>query len=273
MKLSWLLALIVMSTAIAAAQTAGPSSVSGIFNSELAGQTALASSATLSYAVSHFPYGGGFSTRTMFANSGTTDATVTVKFFNQAGASTMVPLDGQGMQATQQFVVHPNDVQVVGADLTQRNSSPITVVWATASSTAPLNVFSLFDYGPHPPAISGAVGAQSTPAAKSFRFPVSVGGPLGYEAGFAVANPNSTQTTVTVKVWNSDGSLKGSFQETLPANGQNSFTLTSKLSFDTSQLFNGSAAICAPQPVGLVTVGFEGGGAFFSTAVTNDPCP
>jgi hypothetical protein len=39
-----------------------------------------------------------------------------------------------------------------------------------------------------------------------------------------------------------------------------------------STLFNGSVAVCAAQPVGLVAIGIEGG-AFFTTAVTNDPCP
>jgi hypothetical protein len=135
-----------------------------------------------------------------------------------------------------------------------------------------VNVFSLFDFGPNPPTIAGAVGAQSTAPAKTFRFPVSVGGPLQYNFGVAIANPNKSKTTVTVKVLNADGSSKGQFQESLDPNAQTLFTLPSKVSFDMSTLFNGSVAVCATQPVGLVTVGFEGG-AFFTASVTNDPCP
>src|SRR5690348_16666076 len=124
MKSAWLPALIVILTVIAAAQTspAGPSPISEVFNSGLANETAQASSATLSYTVAHFPYGQGWSTRVTLANGGAGDATVNVKFFNEAGAPTLVPLEGLGNQGTQQFVVHKNDVQVFGADLSQRNN-------------------------------------------------------------------------------------------------------------------------------------------------------
>jgi hypothetical protein len=265
-----------MSTVIAAAQTApaGPSSISEVFNIGLANETAQASSATLSYNVAHFPYGQGWSTRVTLANNGTTDATINVKFFNAAGAPTSVPLEGQpGLQGSQQFVVHKNAVQVFGADLSQRNNGDLQVAWATVSSTAPVNVFSLFDYGPNPPAIIGAVGAGSTAPSKSFRFPVSVAGPLNYNAGMAISNPNGSQTVVTVKVLNSDGSVKGTFPETLPANGQTIFLLNSKMNFG-STLFNGSVAVCAPQPVGLVALGVEyASSGLFTIAVTTDPCP
>ena len=265
-----------MSTVIVAAQTApaGPSSISEVFNSGLATQTAQASSATLSYTIAHFPFGQGWSTRISTANGGTADATVNVKFFNTAGAPTSVPLEGeQGLQTGQQFVVHPNGVQVFGAELSQRNNASLQVAWATVTSTAPVNVFSLFDYGPNPPAIIGAVGAQSTAPSKTFRFPVSVGGTLKYNAGMAISSPNAG-TTVTVKVLNADGSLKGTFTETLPTNGQTLFLLDSKVSFDKSTLFNGSVAVCATSPVGLVALGVEyASSGLFTIAVTNDPCP
>ena len=275
MKSARLFALIVTSTVIAAAQTApaGPSSISEVFSSGLANEAAQASSATLSYNVAHFPYGQGWSTRVTFANNGTADATVNVKFFNTAGAPTLVPLDGLGNQGTQQFVIHRNETHVMGADLSQRNNGNLQVAWATTTSSAPVVVFSLFDYGPNPPTITGAVGAGSTAPSKSFRFPVSVGGPLNYNAGMAVSNPNGSQTVVTVKVLNADGSVKGTFPETLPANGQTIFLLNSKMNFGSS-LFNGSVAVCAPQPVGLVALGVEGGSTgLFTIAVTTDPCP
>jgi hypothetical protein len=213
----------------------------------------------------------------MFANSGSKAATVQVAFLNQAGASTGVPLAGKGLQSSQKLTIQPNDVQGLSGDPSKRNSQGLDVAWAMVGSSVPLNVFSLFDYGPNPPAISGAVGAQSTVAAKSFRLPIlernaGPGNPADYEVGLAIANPNSSTTTVTVKVLNPDGSLKGSFQEVLPAKNQTVFTLSSKMNFDSS-LFTGSMAVCATEPIGLVTIGFEGGQAFFSTSVTNDPCP
>jgi len=274
MKSVPIFAVILLSMGVAAAQD-DPAAISPIFNTEFASQAAQASSATLSYTIAHFPYGGGYSTRVLLSNSGSSTANVNVKFFNQAGASTLVPLEGQGMQGSQAMTIAKNETMAIGADTSQRNGLPQTdTAWATVSSTAPLNVFSLFDYGPKPPAITGSVGAQSTAPSKTFRFPVSVGGSVAYNAGMALANPNGSQTTVTVKVLNGDGTLKGSFPETLPANGQTIFLLNQKMTFDTSTLFTGSVAVCASQPVGLVAIGVEGGPTgLFTISVTTDPCP
>lgn len=273
MKSVSVLALIVMSTVIAAAQTT-PSSISEVFSSGLANETAQASSPTLSYTVAHFPFGGGWSTRVALANNGSASATVRFSFFDQNGLSTSVPLEGIGLKNFETVTVGANQTQVVGAELSQRNGSALQVAWATVSSTAPMNVFSLFDYGPNPPAITGAVGAQSTAPSRSFRFPVSVGGPLNYDAGMALSNPNGSSTAVTVKVYDAGGTMIGSFPEQLSANAQTLFLLNTKGVNFGAGLFNGSVAVCATNPVGLVALGVEGGSTgLFTIAVTTDPCP
>jgi hypothetical protein len=72
---------------------------------------------------------------------------------------------------------------------------------------------------------------------------------------------------------NADGTVKGTFPETLAANAQTIFLLNTKMNFG-STLFNGSVAVCAPNPVGLVALGVEGGSTgLFTIAVTTDPCP
>ena len=209
----------------------------------------------------------------MMNNTGSQTATAKVTFLNEAGASAGVPLAGAGTKSSETFTIKPNDVAVFGADTSVRNSLGLNVAWAMVGSSQPLNVFSLFDYGPHPPAISGAVGAQSTPSSKSFQFPVTVNGVQGFNAGMAIANPNGSNTNVTVTVFDDNGNKTGSFQETLQPNNQAIFTLTQKMNFSSS-LFTGSVAVCASQPIGLVTVGFEGGQAFFTTSVSNPKvCP
>ncbi len=273
MKASRTLAFLLLSSGIALAQE--PASLSSLFNSDAPIEPLAASSASLAfqYVVAHFPYGGGWSTQVMLANSGTQTASGNITFFNEAGASTSVPLSGKGLASSDQFSVAPNDVTTVGAESSARNSGGLEVAWGIVASSQPLNVFSLFDFGPNFPAISGAVGAQSTTAQKVFQFPVLINGEQGYNAGMAIANPNSSTTDVTITVYNSSGSKQGSFQETLQANNQTIFTLTQKMNFSSS-LFTGSVAVCATQPIGLVTVGFEGGQAFFTTSVTNPTsCP
>lgn len=288
MKTILLFTFLAISVGISTAQVPSnePQSIAPIFDNALASQPAAASSTTTShtYTIAHFPYGGGFSTRVLLTNSGTSDATVDVSFLTQTGIPALVPLDGQqGKQTTQHFKIARNQTQVIDADPSERNAGPTTVTWATAVSSGSLNVFSLFDYAPTSKpttlpatAINGAVGSQSVVATKTFRFPVSINGPLGYHEGIAIANPNNSNTNVTFKLLLADGTIKDTIQKTLPPHGQTSFVLTDSAVFghdlSSSTLFNGSVAVCAAQPVGLVAIGVEGG-AFFTTAVTNDPCP
>jgi hypothetical protein len=279
MKTKFVLACLMISANLAVAETspvpsANPQSISSIFSADGAAEPLAASSTSYQYIIAHWPYGQGFSTQAMLANSGTATATVKVEFFNQAGASFSVPLSGIGLESSETLTIDAGDVSVLATETSQRENSNLEVAWGIATSTAPLNVFSLFDLGSSSTSITGAVGAQSTVAAKTFRFPVSVGGPAKFTAGMAIANPNNSTADVTVMVLNADGSSMGSFQETLAGDNQTIFTLDSKLNFSSfsSAPFIGSVAVCATQPIGLVTVGFEGG-AFFSTSVTNDPCP
>lgn len=155
-----------------------------------------------------------------------------------------MPLAGKGLQSSQQISVAPNDVQIVSADTTKRNSTNLEEMWATVGSSVPLDVFSLFDLASKPPAFSGAAGTPAAAAAKTFRFPVAINGPDSFDAQLALANPNNSTATVTIKVLNSTGSVKGSFEEALQANNQVLFKLTDRMNFGSS-LFNGSVAVCA----------------------------
>jgi hypothetical protein len=242
--------------------------------------------AAYTYAIAHFPYGAGWSSRVLIG-TGTAAGGVDVSFFSQSGTPATVPLQGQGNQSTQHLELGVAEVAVIAADPAQRNAdiNNVTVNWARATSSVPLNIFTLFDYGPanaptSVPAtkILGSVGAQSMVPAKSFRFPASFYGPLGYNAGLAIANPNHSPTTYTVTVLNADSTTKGSVQRpALPPNGQSIFVITDILpgviTPDPVNPFNGTVAVCASQPVGLVAIGVEGG-ALFTNSVTNDfPCP
>jgi hypothetical protein len=238
------------------------------------------------YAIAHFPYGAGWSSRVLIG-TGTAAGGVDVSFFSQSGAAATVPLQGQGNQSTQHLTLGVAEVAVVAADPARRNAdiNNVTVTWARATSSVPLNIFTLFDYGPATaptsvPAtrILGSVGAQSMVPAKSFRFPASFYGPLGYNAGLAIANPNNSPVTYGVTVLNADSTTRGSVQRpALPPNGQAIFVITDILpgviTPDPLNPFNGTVVVCASQPVGLVAIGVEGG-ALFTNSVTNDfPCP
>jgi hypothetical protein len=253
-----------------------PDSLDDVFGTEAVAEPLSSSTAATSYqyTVAHFPFGGGWNTQIMLGNGSGKTASVKVNFMNQAGASAAVPLAGKGLQSSQSFSASANRTLVISGDTSKRNSATQEEMWATVTSNEPLDTFILSDLASKPPAISGAVGAQSLAPSKTFRFPVAVNGPNSFNAQMAIANPNNSTTTVTVKVLNSSGSVTGTFQETLAANNQTLFNLTDKTKFSSS-LFNGAVAVCATQPVGLVVIGVEGVGqqAMYSTAVTTDPCP
>ena len=196
-----------------------------------------------------------------------------------------MPLEGLGPQSTQHLAVGKNQVKMLNVDPTQRNATTsVNVMWAKVTTTGPLNILSLFDSSVPTtvpsvvPAtlVTGAVGAQSVATATSFRFPIAVNGPLHFNAGLAVSNPNASAVPFTVFLLNADGTTKDSIQKTLPANGQTSFVVSDPTVFgnniDPSALFTGSIAVCSTQPLGLVTIGIEGG-ALYTISVTNDLCP
>jgi len=238
------------------------------------------------YIVAHVPFGGGWSTRLFFANSGAADVTADVAFFTMTGTTGSVPLEGQGAQSTQHIAVGKNQVATINVDPTQRNATTsVNVMWATVTTNGPLNILSLFDSSVPTtvpsvvPAtlVTGAVGAQSVATATSFRFPIAVNGPLHFNAGLAVSNPNASTVNYTVHLLNADGTTRDTAQKSLPAKGQTSFvvsdtTVFPNANFDPNTQFTGSIAVCATQPMGLVTIGIEGG-ALYTISVTNDLCP
>jgi len=258
------------------ASSAEPDSLDDVFGTEAVVEPQSSSTATTSYqyTVAHFPFGGGWNTQIMVGNGSGKTASVKVTFMNQAGASAAVPLAGKGLQSSQSFGAAANRTLVISGDTSKRNSASLEEMWAIVTSNQPVDVFSLSDLASKPPAFNSAVGAVSLAPSKTFRFPVAVNGPNSFNAQMAIANPNNSTTTVTVKVLNSSGSVSNTFDETLAANNQTLFNLTDKVKFSSS-LFNGAVAVCATQPVGLVVNGVEGVGqqAMFNTAATTDPCP
>jgi hypothetical protein len=236
------------------------------------------------YIIPHIPVEGGWSTRLLFSNSGTAVVTADVTFFTQTGTSGSVTIEGQqGTQSSKHVIIGQNQVEVLNVDPTLRNAGPLAVTWAKVMTSGPLTVFVIFDSSTPTlvpttiPAtlITGSVGAQAVPAATSFRFPFAEAGPLHFNAGLAMANPNATATNFTILLLNADGTINHSLQMSLQANSQTSFVLSDPTVFgnniDSSSplLFNGSIAIYASQPIGVVPIGIEGG-ALYTIPVTND---
>lgn len=279
MRTKFLFGCLFVWASLALAQSSpAPDSISAIFSADGVAEPLQASSASTSfqYIIAHWQYGQGYSTQAMLANSGTETATVKVQFFNQAGASFAVPLTG-GSKSSDTLKISPGNVMDLSTQSSDRANSSLDVAWGIATSNAPLNVFTLLDEGTSASAITGVVGLPAAPAASSFRFPVTVGGPEKFDARVAIANPSKSTATVTVMVLNANGTTMGTFPQTLAANHQTIFTLDSSTtglnfsSFGTTP-FVGSVAVCSSEPIGLVAIGLEGS-EFYSTSVTNDPCP
>jgi hypothetical protein len=230
------------------------------------------------YVIAHFPYGGGWGTRVLLLNGSGQTATVELNYFSQDGQPTDVPGVGSS-NGVLQLQINPNAVSIVEADPTQRNAGPPQVAWATATSTGPLDIFTLFDYAPTsvPSTVAStkivsAAGAQSTLAAQSFRFPISLNGSTSFNASVAIANPNNLMATVTLNLLDSYGNPMATQMINLQPNGQTTLLVNQPFALDSSIPFSGSLGICASMPVGLVALGIEGH-VLFTVPVSNDyPC-
>ena len=232
------------------------------------------------YVVAHFPYGGGWGTRLLLTNGSADPVAVELDYFTQRGQPTSVPLAGPELTGTKQLLIGPNQVGTVATDPAKQNASDLQVTWAVARSNGPLNIFTLFDYAPTsvPSTIPSsqvvsAVGAAATPAGQSFRFPVFVNGATRFNAGMALANPNSVSAAISVALLDKDGLTRATRVIPLPANGQISFVLTDNIAFGgslgSSELFTGTVGVCASVPIGLVALGVEGS-VLFTVSVSTD---
>src|SRR5258706_1341166 len=98
------------------------------------------------YIIPHFPVGGGWSTRLIFANSGPADVTADVTFYSQTGAIGAVIFEGQqGTQSSEHLVIGRNQLETLNADPTLRNASPLDVTLAKVATNGPLTVFVIFN--------------------------------------------------------------------------------------------------------------------------------
>ena len=171
---------------------ADSSAISGIFNSELATEAAQASSATLSYTVvAHFPYGGGSDHTHRSGQYWQRHCNGSLYIFRPKRPIHFCAVGRYWAQ--EHSDCHGRCEPDPGNRL---RTEPAKQCCANRLGDNDLNgsvehVFSLFDFGPNPPRINWAVGAQSTAPSQSFRFAVSIGGPgEEYNAGMALSNPN-----------------------------------------------------------------------------------
>lgn len=232
------------------------------------------------YIVAHFPYGGGWSTRLLLSNGSANPVAVELDYFTQAGQLALVPLEGSEIANIRQVEIGPNQVATVASDPTKRNAAGLQVTWAIVRTDGPLNIFTLFDYAPTSvpstipsTQIVSAVGTAATPAGTSFRFPVSVNGATQFNAGMALANPNTVAAAISLNLLDKDGVIQATRAMLLSPNGQTSFVLTDDIAFkrtlDPSQQFTGSVGVCANVPIGLVAIGSEGS-VLFTVSVSTD---
>jgi hypothetical protein len=232
------------------------------------------------YVIAHFPYGGGWAAKTLLANGTANDVTVELAYLSQDGRPISVPLENLGNTRIEQIRIGPNEVKSVSVDPKYRNTGALQVAWATAKADGPLSVFTLFDYAPTsvPSTIPStnivtAVGAPSSPAGQSFRFPASINGATRYNAGLAVANPNNVTAHIRLDLLDAEGTVKATHHIALTSQGQTTMVLTDVESFkaavDPSALFTGSVGACADRPVGFLALGIEGN-VFFTVAVSSD---
>lgn len=213
--------------------------------------------------IPHNILGGGFRSRLLITNLGTSSNALTINRIGQ---------DGEVAERISRTLSASGTLQIAGSDTTRTQT--LTVQWFAIASQNPIAAGVLFDCCAAGSQVSSAVGvlvnlAPGTSFAAPFIFQRQgvANQPLLVE-GLALANSSASANTVTIRVLDPAGNqLSSDTLSAIPAYGQTALTV-SDLPMLSAQLqgrdsFLGSLLIGATQPMIPVIVG-NLGGRFFS---------
>ena len=145
--------------------------------------------------------------------------------------------------------------------------------WALVGSQSQVAVNQFFELT-RPAGVVNTVGFNDVAPRGSYTFPVELQNSPFHTLGLAVANPNNSNNTVTVTLFDSTGKSLGSKSQTLPAFGQvaedlltstNPLSVVSLLPSGGSTNFIGTVQVSTSSPSSAVGVG-DDLGPFFSEA-------
>jgi hypothetical protein len=214
----------------------------------------------IQYVLSHVISGNGFATKITIVNVSTQQNSVMLTFYGQTGATLSSTTYSMAPGAT--LRVGMSDAERFGAAITK---------WATVGTQFPVLSNVWYDLKSSPSSTAAnSVGFNDSPAIVDFSLPVEfepgvAGVTVGKTVGFAVANPNGTSVTATLKLLDSTGAVMAARTVSLPAWGQTAADLSQAIWFGSllpKANFVGSVTVSATLPVSAIAV--QGNDGLFS---------
>jgi hypothetical protein len=212
------------------------------------------------YVLPHVISGKGFATRITVVNVSTQQNSVVLTYYSQTGTTLSSTTYSMAPGAT--LRVGMSDAERYGASVTK---------WATVGSQLPVLSNVWYDLKTSASATAGnSVGFNDAPPITDFSLPVEfepavAGVTVGKTVGIAIANPNGTSITATLKLLDSTGTVMVVRTVSLPAWGQTAADLSQPIwlgSLLPAVNFVGSVTVSATSPVSAIAV--QGNDGLFS---------
>lgn len=170
------------------------------------------------YALPQFVFGGGWYTALYFTNTTATATTMSVEFKGADGTPLMVPL--AGMSPTSQTTVNlpPKSTTILEAP----NTGALQQGWAHVVLPAGVTGYGIFRQS-----IAGSPDQEAVvPLSEENKQMANlVWDDVNLTTSFAVVNPSSNATAVTINVFRADGSQVGTVTLNLPALSRQAFVM------------------------------------------------
>lgn len=210
--------------------------------------------------IPHSAVGGGYITRLFITNLTATTNSLTINRISQSGA----------LLSSTPTTLQPAAPLMI-ADSESQRAQPLAVNWFAIASQQPIAASAVFDFEGGSVGLSAdirqAVGALAAPQLSAFTAPVRFDPTTFATIGLALANPNSSSTTVTMKLIDQNGNVVATDSLSLTAFNQTAFDLSTRPAFQGffSSGFLGSLAVTTvdpAKPVSAVVVGGVGNDIF-----------
>ncbi len=189
--------------------------------------------------LSHIAAGGSWNTVITLLNTSSTGVPVTVSFYNDGGGALSLPvtITNQGAMQTTTTAVVSATINPDASLLISTGQLASTVVgWADVRSSGPVNGFAIFQTNSSNSPVSEGTVSLQTQLSSTITLPYD--NTAGVVMGAAVANLSSTPATITMTVWDDNGSQLGTQTLAIAGNGHTSFVLPDQI-----QITSGSGGL------------------------------
>jgi hypothetical protein len=194
----------------------------------------------------------GYRTTFVFFNNTSSSSTVAMSLAADDGTEMTENISGLGTNSTFSFLLGPGSTRIYQTD----SSGSIHTGAATITSDSDIGVSGIYTISK---VATGQfvteVGVQATSLMSNFAIPVQVTANGAVTTGLALYNPNTSNSTITLSLKNTNGTSAGAnVQLTLAAGKHTAFYITDKFSSINNTAFSGMLTVQSSAAISAVTL-------------------